>query len=182
MRSVGSMTKSGYQHGDIWSYDNINSEIQDQVRIPILQYMKTWEDQNVDIWLSVYINSRIHDQVWISTCNHMTKSEEQVWLSTGKYMTKCECRYTWASINIHTGTNDQVRIETGKYMTKFEWSMGTHDHLITEHAGSQPQQRCSFLSVHLEAEEGRRVSAGVRLCLMKFWGKTFSYEKFKVAV
>ena len=49
-------------------------------------------------------------------------------------------------------------------------------------APASPSRGVSFFLVLLEAAEGGRASAGVRLCLTKFWGKTLFYVKFRVAV
>jgi hypothetical protein len=38
------------------------------------------------------------------------------------------------------------------------------------------------MSVLLEAAEGEEHRQRVKLCLKRFWGKTLSYKKFKVAV
>jgi hypothetical protein len=40
----------------------------------------------------------------------------------------------------------------------------------------------SFLLVLLEAVEGEERRQKVRLCLMRYWGKTLSYKKFKVGI
>ena len=109
------MKKCEYQPGNTWASVNINTGIQDPLRIATGWSMTKWIYQQKDTWPSNNIKqgvTRPSVNINLGTNGHMWRAtliSDQMWISKRKI---------WPSVNINMVIHDQVIIVTWGSMNK----------------------------------------------------------------